>query len=89
MSRREEFVGVRVIEIADYDGNGNNRYAMWLNSKEPIVRCRYCKHYKIGTGHQCNRFAIGYWDSEQEADVVIAPYIEPDGFCKWGVKLDE
>lgn len=78
MSRREEFVGVRVIEIADYDGNGNNQYAMWLNSKEPIVRCRDCK-LKFEQG--CHEFCSRNHNQDGEAYMV-----DPDGFCKWGVK---
>lgn len=77
MSHREEFVGVRVIDIADYDGKGNHRYSMWLRTDEPIVRCRDCEHFgmfqpnkRYNASPSCCKFQITLPDR--------------DGFCKWG-----
>lgn len=88
MSRTEEFVGRRVIEIADFDGKGTNRYSMWLRTEEPIVRCRDCKLYTPET----LRFSDG--DEGSSADLVpFCDYMrretQPDGFCAWGESSGE
>lgn len=47
-----------------------------------IIRCRGCKKADKQEW-KCNHFAVGYWDAEQEADVIIRPDIKPNGFCAW------
>ena len=88
MSRHEEFVGVRVIKIADYDGEGSNLYSMWLRSDEPIVRCRDCKN-SYDSGIRCNRI------KEEKINAITLEvftedaYVRPNGFCKWGAERDD
>lgn len=50
-----------------------------------IVRCKDCRH-SVTDGIQvmCNHFAMGYWDVEQEADIVMRAPVEADGYCAWG-----
>ena len=75
MSRREEFVGVRVIDHMTSDGPC---YSQWLTD-EPIVRCRDCERY-LWRGHlgrsYCND-VCHFWHGEPTK-------VEPDGFCAWG-----
>lgn len=92
MSRVEEFVGCRVIEIADYDGNGDNLYSQWL-TKESIVRCRDCENaseeYIVEHSEMepcpdgkldCLHFS--QWDYYD--DMPGHFFVEPDGYCAWG-----
>ena len=74
MSRVEEFVGRRVIKIADCDGNGDHLYSQWL-TREPIVRCRDCiGSVDDGISFRCETF--------------IANGEDPDGFCAWGERRE-
>ena len=52
----------------------------WLPVREEIVRCRDCKHYSdhewvlvTDVSDVCHFFGDGV-------------KVEPDGFCKWGVR---
>lgn len=79
MSRREEFVGVRVIDHVTSEGPC---YDQWLTD-EPIVRCRDCENYSehewvmvTDVSDVCH-----FWHGEPTK-------VEPDGFCAWG-KLRE
>lgn len=82
MSRVEEFVGCRVIKIADYDGSGNNLYSQWL-TQEPIVRCRDCAKSRE-KGWKCTRFAEEVYDEEHEIGELMMANVHPDGYCAWG-----
>lgn len=82
MSRVEEFVGGRVIEIADYHGNGNNLYSQWL-TQESIVRCRDCAKSRE-KGWKCTRFAEEVYDEEHEVGELMMANVRPDGHCAWG-----
>lgn len=76
MSRREEYVGVRVIDHVESDGPS---YSQWL-TYEPIVRCRDCEHGRSpqqGLPWMCIRNCCARFP------------IEPDGFCAWGERRDE
>ncbi len=64
--------------VAAYDGDG-------LMIGRKVCRCADCEH-SPDKGHKCNYFAIGYWDTEQEIDVIIQADVTPDGFCAWGVE---
>ena len=79
MSRREEFVGVRVIDHVTSEGPC---YDQWLTD-EPIVRCQDCENYSehewvmvTDVSDVCH-----FWHGEPTK-------VEPDGFCAWG-KLRE
>lgn len=60
-------------------------YAWYVNS-EPIVRCRDCKHYfEADNYHPSGNFTsrcCKYFDSYMNE-------VEPDGFCKWGAKVEK
>lgn len=102
MSRREEFVGVRVIDHMTSEGPC---YGQWLTD-EPIVRCRDCKFYtpesmtreERGFGVYENVWEPGgcfnpercsaTWDSIAGQMVPVGIVTEPDGFCAWGKRRD-
>lgn len=85
MSRREEFVGIRVIDHMTSEGPC---YAQWLTD-EQIVRCRDCEHI-----HEFDLSA--FYDGSHEHDHyscarLLDPgciSVEPDGFCAWGERRD-
>lgn len=77
MSRREEFVGVRVIDHMTSEGPC---YGQWLTD-EPIVRCRDCERFaKDDSDHD---FRTGWWCKRWNTDM-----IKPDCFCAWGERKD-
>lgn len=102
MSRREEFVGVRVIDHMTSEGPC---YGQWLTD-EQIVRCRDCKFYtpesmtreERGFGVYENVWEPGgcfnpercsaTWDSIAGQMVPVGIVTEPDGFCAWGKRRD-
>ena len=75
MSRSEEFIGVK-------DPIGDGLYNMYITD-EPIVRCRDCR-YSDKTYWTCAHFRA-YEGTCDEYDLDV----EPDGFCKWGVKRND
>ena len=67
MSRREEFVGVRVIDHVTSEGPC---YDQWLTD-EPIVRCRDCKFFDTRKCKSQWSFRLdGFcaWGEPREAD---------------------
>lgn len=83
MSRREEFVGVRVIDHVESDGPC---YSQWLTD-EPIVRCRDCEYAQVR--HPLNPITgipagIEDWRCDYFWNADELPEVEPDGFCAWG-----
>lgn len=53
-----------------------------IEDGEEIIRCRDCKKADKQEW-KCNHFAVGYWDPEQEADVILRHEITPYGHCAW------
>lgn len=77
MSRREEYVGVRVIDHVTSDGP---HWSQWL-TEEPIVRCRDCERFaKDDSDHD---YRSGWWCKRWNTDMV-----KPNGFCAWGERRD-
>lgn len=73
----EEFVGKRTVEAENFDGKGNNLYNMWIETSEPIIRCKNCRYFdEKGIFHDwwCNRLGI-------------SP--SKESFCSFGVKRDD
>lgn len=84
MSSMREFIGCKSIETADYDGNGNNLYNMYLTDEE-IVRCRDCKNAiptKSPKMVNCLYFATWDYYNDEPGECLV----DADGFCKWGDK---
>ena len=48
-----------------------------INSDEPIVRCRDCKHFDKGL--------CGMYLNAGGAELIV----EPNGFCAWGEREDD
>ena len=84
MRTLEEFVGKRTIEAANVYGEGEHLYNMWLDTDEPIVRCRDCENH-LDVIHSCKHFSFETYDRTLGMDVEVYFPVEPDGFCKWGV----
>lgn len=61
MSRREEFVGCRVV---DHMTSDVACYAQWL-TEEPIVRCRDCKNY-LWRGHLGRSYCNGEYATDPD-----------------------
>lgn len=78
MSRREEFVGCRVIDHVESDGP---HWSQWLTD-EPIVRCRDCENYSDHGGGGVCCCPLG------DATAGRA-WAKPDGFCAWGKRRDD
>lgn len=52
--------------------------------REPIVRCRDCKHFAITrSGHGCYR-----WMTLDCYENPVPRKVEPDGFCAWGKRKE-
>lgn len=52
-----------------YDWTPNKQHR-----KEPIVRCRDCRYFRVGANTDCCAFT--------------EKYAHPDGFCAWAVRKD-
>lgn len=55
--------------------------------REEIIRCRDCKHADIASW-RCNHHCFGYYDEQNEIDVIMRSEIRPDGFCTWAEKRE-
>ena len=102
MSRREEFVGVRVIDHMTSEGPC---YGQWLTD-EPIVRCRDCKWFTPECFYEEERgFGVVEilseppdcgnpercshdYDSLTKEIVPVHIVTDPNGFCSWGERRD-
>lgn len=85
MSRREEYVGVRVIDHMTSEGPC---YDQWLTD-EPIVRCRDCKHMHT-VRHWLGMDVDECWlHADRESGALGKERTEPDGFCAWGERRDD
>lgn len=61
-----------------------------LASDTEIIRCRDCLHFVThGADCLCNRFHVGYWDAEEEQDVIVRCVVNPDGFCAWAKRREQ
>lgn len=54
---------------------------------EEIIRCRECKYFDDNYV-SCNYFICGYWDSENEEDVLMRQQVNPNGFCSWAERRE-
>lgn len=57
----------------------------WYIESEPITRCRDCKHYGCYDGSTwCSR-------TYEQVSGGTCDYqtVEPDGFCKWGERMED
>ena len=81
MSQTREYVGVKSIEAANYDGKGNNLYNMWITDEE-IVRCRDCRYVNDDPSCTHPRWRYG------AGGVIIYPPVDLNGFCSWGERRD-
>lgn len=102
MSRREEFVGVRVIDHVTSEGPC---YDQWLTD-EPIVRCRDCEWFTPERFYEEERgFDVvetlseppdcgnpercsHHYDSLTKKIVPVHIVTDPNGFCAWGKRKD-
>ena len=76
--------------MAEYVYGTDGHDGHWLTGEE-IVRCRDCKHARVF--HPLNPITgvsagIEVWRCEHFWTVDELPDVEPDGFCKWGVRRD-
>lgn len=63
-------------------GFGDDEYSGTVERRERVVRCRDCKHaYQRGGGIYCSLFLR--WGRN---DNPVPLPVEPDGFCRWGVR---
>lgn len=70
--RRQEFVGHSVIDHVTSEGPA---FCQWLDTDEPIVRCRDCKSFTEGKlPDECPHFCTLHGSD----------YVAPNGFCAWG-----
>lgn len=54
---------------------------------EEIVRCKDCEH-SFKNGMRCRMFAE-FAMCDETIPIEVAIEVEPDGFCKWGVRRDD
>lgn len=69
-------------------GNANFPFSLDAYLREEIVRCRDCKYHESMTVSYLDK-PLSVCVSEQwvgaEGD---NPLVEPDGFCKWGERIE-
>ena len=82
MSDVEKFVGCRAIKAANYDGEGNNLYSMWLTDEE-IVYCNECirsSELDEETKHGKFECSILYYPDGSKR------IVKGKDHCSWGAK---